>query len=409
MNDLAVRDMHWSSHTDEIAVDLRYRDLVISHLLIVDTSDTAALGESEPRLDLGLVTLLAPARTAAKFTARHGEPPGGTAEIDIILHGLRRDIGARYGGWFPRMGKVRNTDVVGGLPHTGSNWEYPEKAPDDMFQLRPATAPEGRGVTVGVIDGLMYPHSELRDRWTAPTPDSEVPEAVSYPWLAGHAAFVTGRLLDRAPGARLRVRGVLRGDVPRATVWDVAKAMADALDDGVEVLNLSLGCFTADGQPPFVLNRAVEVLSGQGVAILAAAGNHNGNTIPGIVPNSPIFPAACPGAIAVGAFTTASGFEPAPFSPRAPWVSLGAPGHEVVSTYLSGEVLFGDQLPGLPPPPADMPFKGYAVWSGTSFATAAVTGDVARIMSTSGKTALEAVAELRNTNPLGNDGIGWYR
>src|SRR6185295_630243 len=123
--------------------------------------------------------------------------------------------------------------------------------------------PEGRGVTVGMIDGRMYPHPELKDRWSAPDDSSEVPEADSYAWGLGHAAFVAGRFLDRAPGARLRVRGVLGGE-PRATVWDVAKAMAEALDDGVAVLNLSLGCYTADGQPPFVLNRAVEVLAGRG-------------------------------------------------------------------------------------------------------------------------------------------------
>ena len=71
MNDLDIRDMHWSSHPDEIAVDLRYRDLVISHLSNVDADDAATRGELEPRLDLALITLLAPTRTATKFAARH--------------------------------------------------------------------------------------------------------------------------------------------------------------------------------------------------------------------------------------------------------------------------------------------------------------------------------------------------
>jgi hypothetical protein len=419
MNDLDFRGIP-EARDDEIAVDLPYRDLVISHLTEMDAGG-AEPGESDSRLDLGLITLRAGARTSAAFAACHGEPePLGTrrkaAAIDIILHGLRRDIGARYGGWFPRMGKVRNADVVGGLPHIGSNWEYPKIASDDAFQLRPATAPEGRDVAVGMIDGRMYPHPELKGRWGAPDDSGDVPESDSYPWLLGHAAFVAGRLLDRAPGARPRVRGVLGNDVPRATVWDVAKAMADALDDGVALLNLSLGCYTADGQPPFVLNRAVEVLSGRGVAVVAAAGNHGGENRPaGIAPNAPIFPAACPGAVAVGAFTRDSAgiVEPASFSPRAPWVALGAPGHEVVSAYLFGRVLFGTQLPGLPPKPNDMTFNGYAIWSGTSFATATVTGELARIMSDGGnggrKTALEAVAALRATDPAGNDGIGRYR
>lgn len=408
MKDRDVRDTTESHRGDEIAVDLPYRTLVLSHLTNVDTEPCAEPGESDRRLDLGLITLRAAAHTSAAFAARYGKPDalGNPSEIDIILHGLRRDIGARYGGWYPRMGKVRNADVVGGLPHTGSNWEYPEIAPDDAFKLPPDTVPEGRGVTVGMIDGMMYPHPELKDRWGAADSSSEVPEADSYPWVLGHAAFVAGRFLERAPAARLRVRGVLRSTAPKATVWDVAKAMADALDDGVPVLNLSLGCYTADGQPPFVLNRAVEVLAGHGVAIVAAAGNHGGTS----TPNSPIFPAACPGAIAVGAFTRtdAGMFEPASFSPRAPWIALGAPGHKVVSTYLIGRVLFSE-LPGLPPPPADSTFNGYAKWSGTSFATATVTGQIARIMSLQGKSALDAVAQLRASDPQRNGGIGWYQ
>lgn len=408
MEDRDVRDTTESYHGDEIAVDLPYRTLVLSHLTNMDTEQCAEPGESDRRLDLGLVTLRATAQTSTAFADRYGKPDtlGTPPEIDNILHGLRRDIGARYGGWYPRMGKVRNADVVGGLPHTGSNWEYPEIAPDDAFPLPPDTSPEGRGVTVGMIDGRMFPHPELKDRWSAPDSSSEVPGSTSYAWVLGHAAFVAGRFLERAPGARLRVRGVLNHTAPKATVWDVAKAMADALEDRVPVLNLSLGCYTADGQPPFVLNRAVEMLAGRGVAVVAAAGNHGGTSTPDV----PIFPAACPGAVAVGAFTrTDSGlFEPASFSPRAPWIALGAPGHKVVSTYLAGRVLFS-ALPGLPPPPADATFNGYARWSGTSFATATVTGQIARIMTDGdGKSALDAVAQLRASDPQRNGGVGWY-
>jgi hypothetical protein len=79
----------------------------------------------------------------------------------------------------------------------------------------------------------------------------------------------------------------------------------------------------------------------------------------------------------------------------------------VVSTYLVGRVLFS-QLPGLPPPPADATFNGYAKWSGTSFATATVTGQIARIMADTGKPALDAVAQLRASDPQRNGGIGWY-
>ena len=44
-------------------------------------------------------------------------------------------------------------------------------------------------------------------------------------------------------------------------------------DSGVQVLNLSLGCSTADGQAPMVLERAIAQLTPT-MAVVAAAGNH---------------------------------------------------------------------------------------------------------------------------------------
>ena len=66
--------------------------------------------------------------------------------------------------------------------------------------------------------------------------------------LDGHATFVAGLILRQAPGARLVVRPVLG---PRALgkAWGVAKIMADFVGPGVEVLNLSFGCYTDDGLP----------------------------------------------------------------------------------------------------------------------------------------------------------------
>src|SRR5262249_8884417 len=129
-------------------------------------------------------------------------------------------------------------------------------------------------------------------------PDSVLPPSANgYSWLQGHSVFVVGKILEQAPAAKLEICGVLKGNppaAPAANVWTVAKAMANFVDNGVKILNLSIGCYARDGQAPFVLDRAVQVLTGKGVLIIAAAGNHGAKEVDGIKTNAPIYPAACP-------------------------------------------------------------------------------------------------------------------
>ena len=101
-------------------------------------------------------------------------------------------------------------------------------------------------------------------------------------------------------------------------------------------------------------------------------------------------------------------YVPAKFSPEAPWLTLVALGVNVTSTYLTGFVKF-EQLKGLPKPPGDAEFKGYATWSGTSFATATITGEIARKMSLEGKSPQQARDDLLLQDPLSHGGTGWYQ
>ena len=152
----------------------------------------------------------------------------------------------------------------------------------------------------------------------------------------------------------------------QATLWDTATAIAAALQDRPHVLNLSLGCFTADGKPPFVLARAIEVAAEQAL-LVAAAGNHG--DVVGFVGDrtrhSPCFPAALSAVLAVG--TTPDDPDES-FSPEESWVDCTAPGVDLVADYLVGPV----QLRGGP-----TTFDGVALWRGTSFSTAIVTGRLA--------------------------------
>ena len=103
----------------------------------------------------------------------------------------------------------------------------------------------------------------------------QVPAAGSSPRpaTAGHATFIAGLILRRAPGAELVIRPVLLNEKAFARAWDVAKDMAGFIGSGVDILNLSFGCYTDDGEPPLVLARAVSLVSAE-ILLVAAAGNH---------------------------------------------------------------------------------------------------------------------------------------
>jgi hypothetical protein len=190
--------------------------------------------------------------------------------------------------------------------------------------------------------------------------------------------------------------------------WDVAKIMADFVGTGVDILNLSFGCYTDDGQPPLVLAQAVSLLSSQ-ILLVAAAGNHGnieelraaGDPLAApwtvnLMDTTPVWPAAFAEVTAVGA-TDPNG-EPAPFSPKAPWVDATALGVDVESTYLKGQVRMSD--PGASQQIQEFP--GFARWQGTSFAAASFSGAVAAKIG-SGRDAQQAREAVLDSQ--GNTGI----
>ena len=142
--------------------------------------------------------------------------------------------------------------------------------------------------------------------------------------------------------------------------------------------------------PSMVMARAVERLSPK-TLIVAAAGNHGLTVgwVNGLTEHSPTWPAALPNVVAVGADDPLTGTL-AGFSPRLPWVTCTAPGEGVVAAYLTADVTTEEE-PGVLP----THFEGYARWSGTSFATAAVSGAVAARMRPR-VDAWEALDELLN-------------
>jgi hypothetical protein len=210
-----------------------------------------------------------------------------------------------------------------------------------------------------------------------------------------------GLILKEAPGAEVVVKAALRHELAKATVWEVATAMADFIDQKVQVLLAPLLCFTNDGESPLALQRAVTLLRRYGIPTIAAAGNHGGTQLG--------FPAAAVGAVAVGASAEAEGkMVQANFNPqeKEPWITLAGPGVGVVSTSVHGEIVY------VPIPETEVPpntqFQGGAKWDGTSFATATVGGVIAAKLASSGKSAFEIIEELKAQSPAAHNGVGGY-
>ncbi|WP_067130815.1 S8 family peptidase [Microtetraspora malaysiensis] len=202
-------------------------------------------------------------------------------------------------------------------------------------------------VTVGVLDTGLAPHPWLAEWYSDDV--AEIADADHDGVLdeqAGHGTFVAGLILREAPGVRLRAVRVLdsHGVSDQATLL---RALARLGGERIDVLNLSLGGYTVDDEPPLGVAEALRPFP----AVVACAGN--------TASSRPFWPAALPDVVAAGAL---DGAARASFSAHGPWVGACAEGVGMTSSFLEHGA-----------------FHGYATWSGTSFAAAVVTGAVARL------------------------------
>ena len=402
--------------------------------------------EHDPQLGLALLTLGNVTDAVAQLKGndsglvgratqarRPGGPPSGNqpSDLDLLIYSVRERSWKNFGGWVPTIGKNRVIEPVRGLPYIGGGGEGdphlggsgdPRISPSSNAGTIAQTAlpgglpsgwpPQrdinpGQGVRVGVLDTKVYPHEWLAggyftagDELLRIPADGEQLLSAS----AWHATFVAGLILCQAPGAQLDIRPVL-DDNAVGKAWDVAKEMASFAGSGLDILNMSFGCYTDDGEPPLVLTRAVSLLSAE-ILLVAAAGNHGdidvlraSNEVPneswtrGLTPVTPVWPAAFDEVTAVGA---TDGDAVAAFSPQTPWVDLLAPGVNIESTYLTAKVK--PAMPGLGSP---LTFSGFANWDGTSFSAATVSGAVAAKIHHGRCDAREALQYICDTSGAG--------
>ena len=384
--------------TGQLVVATQYENLVLRELEEPRHPVTnAQVTDSDDRLGLSLINV----------THAAGADEG--AVLDRLLKDLYERFHDQYDRWVPTIGKNRLLEridgasgyVGGGDAEEASGYVggggsgLPEEATAADIP-KSLTGKGGRGVRVAILDTRLYPHPDLAGRYITEDRDTLLPDPNGVPYHAGHATFLAGLVTQRAPQVVLDVHNALNDD-GEETAWDVARKMVEFADAGVSILNLSLGCFTVDGKPPLLFQRAVELLTPE-VVIIAAAGNHGDGHVPyNVGPKTPFWPAALDDVVAVGAHDSSG--QRAAFSPDAPWVTLSAPGVDVASTYLRGKV----EAPDENGEPSCHTYGGYARWSGTSFAAAAVTGDIAANTLPHLPGAQKALDRLRNQSRPGVD------
>jgi membrane-anchored mycosin MYCP len=420
-----LKGEHKAYSRPEIAVASKHLKRVLDALQTHSIAYDPAAVDDDEDLGLALIPLaddVAAAWALRKFDPRRAEvfgtaaaPPkgptrnGGTSVyLDSLLRGLRGYFATEYAGWKPLVGKNRLVGYVTGAPGkvTHGSDNVIAKA-DSVFPAR--TGSRGTGVRVAVLDSAMSPHPWLAGAWTGPASDvllaRPIPNAE-----AGHGTFVAGLILRQAPNCVVDARQVLDAKAGEATSWKVAKAIVAMARTKPDIINLSLVCYTEDGEPPMVLATAIDRVHPDTV-IVAAAGNHGNLTLEELKltqkqvdafrnelkesdpdasnltddevkellrkreSRKPGWPAAFDRVVAVGSAGAADDIS-ASTPHDVEWIDVLAPGDEVTSTFMKEAKVVpkkGDQTKRVV-----ITFSNrFARWSGTSFAAAKVSGRIA--------------------------------
>ena len=221
-------------------------------------------------------------------------------------------------------------------------------------------AGEGEGVIVATLDSGIQAHSQFDEVYI-------VPIDLAGGGVAGRgaahgtsvASIITGSE-GIAPAAELFVVRVL-DDEGLGNSYDVAQGIVQAVDHGVQIINMSLGVY----QDSPLLRQAVKYADDRGVIMVAAAGNDGYNRIP--------YPAAYSEVLAVTAVD--ANRQHALFSNQSEEIDFAAPGVGILTAKED---------------------KGTTLFSGTSAAAPFVSGTLASLMS--GSAALppkQAVVALK--------------
>jgi subtilisin family serine protease len=207
----------------------------------------------------------------------------------------------------------------------------------------------GRNVTVAVIDsGIDAGHPELAGA-LAGSFDALASKEGPHVHGTGIAGIIVShaQLTGSAPAAKIlaiRAFGVAPGR-GESTSWVILKGIDYAASHGARIVNMS---FAGPNDP--LIARGIAALADRNIVMVAASGNAGAKS-------PPLYPAANPSVIAVGATDSADRLFPP--SNRGHHISVTAPGAEILLAAPDGK---------------------YRTDSGTSFSAAFVSGLVALML-----------------------------
>jgi len=207
-------------------------------------------------------------------------------------------------------------------------------------------------ILVAILDtGIDKNHEDLGGQIEAeanftdsPTPDD----------IHGHGTHIAGIIAAKdnsigivglAPGCRL-LNVKVADDRGRCQVSNLVEGIIWAVDYGANVINISIEIKESSPE----LEEAIEYAWKRGALVVAAAGNSGSQT--------PVYPAFYDNSIAVAAIKEDKSL--APLSNQGDWIDLAAPGFQIYST---------------------LPDNSYGFETGTSFATAHVSGIAALLFN----------------------------
>ncbi len=235
------------------------------------------------------------------------------------------------------------------------------------------TMSQGQGVVVAVLDtGVQLDHPALINSLASTQVDfidGDMIPADEFNGLddngngridegAGHGTHVAGIIHQTAPAAQIMPVRILDSD-GRGDLFKLIGGMSYAIDNGADIINLSLGVPESSD----ILDLMIDQATQQNIIVVAATGNF-GSSIEQ-------YPAANQCALGISSIGPTS--EKSIFSNYGDWVAFAVPGESIYSTY---------------------PTSGYAWWGGTSMAAPFVAGQAALLRSLDNSLDTWSVAQI---------------
>lgn len=240
----------------------------------------------------------------------------------------------------------------------------------------------GTNVTVAVLDnGIDLNHEDLKDKVVNPYDTVyDSPYTLSPGEHGTHVAGIVGSQMDNyyggvgvAPDAAIMPIDVFIGE--SAYTSDVIEGVYRAVDQGADIINMSLGSYNYN----YSFQQAINYAYARDVVVIAAAGND--------ATSEAHYPSSYEHVISVGSTTSYDTLSS--FSNYGWNIDVTAPGSRIVST---------------------TPYNSYGYMNGTSMASPVVAGVAALVKSAEPDLSVDALTErLTSTaDDLGSTGRDYY-